>query len=62
MQRHFFISIIFSLFIFSLNAQITRVRGVITDAETNEPLPFVSVYFQNTQVGTITNTDGEYFI
>ncbi len=46
----------------SLNAQITRIRGVIKDSDTNEPIPFVSVYFQNTQIGTITNTDGEYFL
>ncbi len=46
----------------SLYAQVTRVRGVVKDADTNEPLPFVSVYFQGTQTGTITNTEGEYFI
>ncbi|MFW5792901.1 MAG: DUF5686 family protein [Bacteroidota bacterium] len=44
------------------NSQVTRIRGTITDADTGEPLPFVSIYLQNTQIGTITNQEGEYFI
>ena len=56
------ILIVLLLFYISADAQITRIRGIVKDAETNEPLPFVSVYFQNTQIGTITNTEGEYFI
>lgn len=43
-------------------AQITKVRGVIRDSETNDPLPFVNVTFKNSTIGTITNTDGEYFL
>ena len=42
--------------------QITKVRGTIIDAATLEPVPFVNVTFKNSSVGTITNTDGEYFL
>lgn len=42
--------------------QITKVRGKIIDANTLEPLPFVNVTFKNSTIGTITNTDGEYFL
>ena len=42
--------------------QITKVRGTIIDAATLEPLPFVNVTFKNSTIGTITNTDGEYFL
>jgi len=57
--------IIFSLIIIQSNqlfAQVTKVRGKIIDSENGEPLPFVNVTFKNSSVGTITNTDGEYFL
>ncbi len=46
----------------SVFAQITKIRGIIKDAETNEPIAFANVSFKNSTVGTITNTDGEYFL
>ncbi len=42
--------------------QTTKVRGKILDNTTNEPIPFVNVTFKNSTIGTITNTDGEYFL
>ncbi len=42
--------------------QITKVRGVVKDSETQEPIPFVNVTFKNSNIGTITNTAGEYFL
>ena len=38
----------------------TRVRGVVTDAETGEPLPFVGVYFDGTSIGISTDLQGRY--
>ena len=38
----------------------TRVRGLITDADTGEPIPFVSVYFDGTTIGISTDMDGRY--
>ncbi|PLX13239.1 MAG: hypothetical protein C0597_11980 [Marinilabiliales bacterium] len=57
--------ILFSIFLFHAKvnySQITKVRGVILDSETKEPIPFVNVTFKNSSIGTITNTDGEYFL
>lgn len=41
-------------------AQKTIIKGRVTDASTNEPLPFVNVAFKNSKIGTSTNLDG-YF-
>ncbi len=43
----------------SISAQ-TKVRGLVTDAATGEPLPFANVVFVGTTVGTITNPEGVY--
>jgi hypothetical protein len=42
--------------------QITKVRGRILDSNSNEPVAFANVTFKNSSIGTITNTDGEYFL
>ncbi len=42
-------------------AQQTKVFGVVKDAVTNEVLPFVTVRFQDSKIGTETDTNG-YFI
>lgn len=42
--------------------QVTKVRGIVFDAETNEPIPFVNVVFQGTSVGTTTDFNGAYFL
>jgi len=66
MKRKFLLWFIIIPFIIiqsnQLFAQITKVRGKILDTESGEPLPFVNVTFKNSSVGTITNTDGEYFL
>lgn len=41
---------------------ITTVRGVIKDAVTKEPLPFVTVIFNDTESGTFTDEDGEFIL
>ena len=40
----------------------TTVSGVVTDAETKEPLPFVNVFYEGTTVGSVTDADGAYVI
>ncbi len=40
----------------------TVIRGVVTDAHTGEPLPYVSVLLKGTTVGTITDSKGKYNI
>ena len=45
-----------------LSAQVTRIRGSVVDAETDEPMPFVNVAAPGTQLGTITDVDGNFFL
>ena len=41
------------------NAQQT-LKGVVLDADTKQPIPFVNIYLQNTLKGTATNMLGEF--
>lgn len=47
---------------FSANAQKTRIFGSITDAETNNPVPFANVVFQKSNVGVITDSLGNFLL
>ena len=38
------------------------VRGRVTDASTDEPVPFASVHLEGTMVGVSTDAEGEYVI
>ncbi len=40
----------------------TKVTGTVTSVEDNQGLPGVTVLVKGTQIGTVTNTDGEYAI
>lgn len=44
------------------NAQPTKVRGKVVDAETKEPLPFVNIAFTGTTIGCITDFNGDYYL
>lgn len=46
----------------SIFSQVTRIRGTVTDATTNEPIPFVNLALQGTTVGTISGFDGTFFL
>ncbi|HEX7070253.1 MAG TPA: TonB-dependent receptor [Rhodothermales bacterium] len=39
-----------------------KLAGVVTDASTGDPLPGANVVLGGTQMGTITDADGNYFI
>ena len=43
-------------------SQNTFIKGVITDSLTKEPLPFVSIVFVNTSIGTVTDFEGKYIL
>ena len=43
-------------------SQERTLTGTVSDAETGEPLPYVSILFKNTTTGTITDTLGYYRI
>lgn len=42
-------------------SQVTKLRGKVVDAKTQEPLPFVNIAFKGTTIGTTTDFDGNYF-
>jgi len=53
---------IFFLFLFFQNtfSQPSYLRGRVLDSETNQPLAFVNVVYNNTQKGVVTSIDGEF--
>ena len=46
----------------NLIGQKTLVSGCVLDSVTNEPLPFVNVFFKGTKVGVTTNQEGKFSI
>jgi hypothetical protein len=46
----------------SQSGRKTTIKGIVTSSETGEPLPYVSVFLENTSVGTITDSQGKYEI
>ncbi|HLW42316.1 MAG TPA: carboxypeptidase-like regulatory domain-containing protein [Flavobacterium sp.] len=54
------LSIIFLLLVFSGKAQ--TISGIVVDEKTQQPLSDVSVFFDNSTVGTLTAVDGTFQI
>jgi len=60
-----FIFLFLFLFLLQINfsfSQQTKVRGKVIDSKTKEILPFVNISFIGTNIGTISDFNGEYFI
>jgi TonB-linked SusC/RagA family outer membrane protein len=51
-----------SMYVIPLHAQNITVKGVVTDGNTNEPLPGVNIIIKGTQTGVVTDMDGNYQI
>ena len=52
-----------SFFLLSmLHSVFAQIQGVVTDAETGEPLPFLNVFYEGKGVGGITDMDGRYTV
>ena len=43
-----------------LSAQKTTITGIITDSQSDEPIPFVSIALNNRSNGTLTDTAGKF--
>jgi hypothetical protein len=56
--------IFFSLFLLlcTLSSVAQKITGIVTDARTGEPLPFVNVYYKGGKIGVQTNEQGNYSI
>ena len=61
-MKKIIIELLFTLITISSFAQETMISGKITDANTNEPIPFANVFFKGTTKGTTTDFDGNYTI
>lgn len=59
---HFLLFLFLCMASIPLAAQDIEVKGVVTEATTNEPLPGVTVRVKDKDTGTITDTDGKYSI
>ncbi|MFT4594166.1 MAG: hypothetical protein ACI9CU_000144 [Polaribacter sp.] len=58
--RYFLFALIILISGQVLGQEKTKVKGVITDAQTGDPLPFVNVAFVGKSVGTTTDFNGKY--
>lgn len=45
---------------FTISAQ--NIQGVVTDSLTNDPIPYLSVFYEGKGVGGITDNDGHYSV
>lgn len=59
MIKRLFFLFVLCLGVVKLSAQI---KGVVTDSETGDPIPYLNVYYDGKGVGTITDIDGQYAI
>ena len=59
---HFLLFLFLCMARIPLAAQDIEVKGVVTEATTNEPLPGVTVRVKDKDTGTITDADGKYSI
>ncbi len=57
---YFLFSILFFLFNLPLFAQNSIIEGILKDKETKEILPFCNVYLKTTQLGTVSNSEGQF--
>lgn len=61
-KNHFLLFFFLCLASIPLAAQNIEVKGVVTEATTNEPLPGVTVQVKGHDTGTVTSIDGEYTV
>lgn len=55
--------LIITLLLFLLPATSkAQIKGVVTDSATHEPLMYITVQYEGTGIGTVTNAKGEYSV
>ena len=64
LKNIFSLLVVFTAFIPLVHSQnvTTTVKGKVIDKKTREPLPFVNVYFEGRNIGTITDNNGNFKI
>ena len=58
MGKKFVFLLISLISVWMANAQNTIINGIVTDSITGEALPYVSLIFKGTTLGTATDGDG----
>lgn len=59
---HLLLFLLFCIASIPLAAQNIEVKGIVTEATTNEPLPGVTVQIKGKDTGTVTDIDGKYSV
>lgn len=59
-KLHIVLTILYSVLSLFSFAQLTKIMGVVKDAETKQPIPFANVYFLNTTIGVSAGFEGEF--
>ncbi len=54
--------LLFGFFKISIGQEKGKISGVVIDAETQEKLPGANIIIEGTNIGTATNSNGEYFL
>lgn len=62
MKKLFFAILLFLLSFSVAVCQTRSAGGVVIDAATGKPMVYISVYFQHTSSGCITDYDGKFFV
>ena len=57
-----FTSLLFQTSLFVQAQKITRIWGTVEDANTGELLPFVNISFAGTTFGTVSSSEGKFYI
>ena len=62
MKKLIYSTILLAAFLLSLlpSRAGTTISGLITDAESGEPLPGVNIILKGTAIGTVSQLDGTY--
>ncbi|MDR1091090.1 MAG: DUF5686 and carboxypeptidase regulatory-like domain-containing protein [Prevotella sp.] len=60
MKKVCLFSILCLLYTVSYAQSLTTVRGIVRDSVSHEKLPFVTVSFSNTSIGTFSDEEGEF--
>lgn len=61
-NRIIILSGIFLICFYSAKAQSLTIEGLVTDADTGQPLPFASIGIKGTFYGTATNSEGKFIM
>ena len=62
--KHYLLTL-FSLLLVTANLsaqEVTRIWGKVQDSKTGEPLPFVNISFEGTTLGTVSSSEGKFYI